>query len=111
MAKWWDFAKYPEMVTLWPAIEAGIEILEKYYNKTKNSTAHIVSMCRFIYYHIWAGFKFNLDLNPCIKDEYFKVAWTETGQTQARTVMDMVVCIETTFYFYNSLILAALTVW
>jgi hypothetical protein len=28
-----------------PAISAGIESLEKYYNKTDNSPAHIVSMC------------------------------------------------------------------
>jgi len=57
MAKWWDFENDPEMMTLWPAIEAGIESFEKYYNKTNNSTAHIVSMCRCIYYQLLIFFR------------------------------------------------------
>ena len=45
LADWRKFATDRRMVTLRPAIEAGIGSLEKYYNKTDNSPAHIVSMC------------------------------------------------------------------
>ena len=45
MAEWQGFPNDPEMAALWPAIKAGIESLEKYYNKTDNSPARIVSMC------------------------------------------------------------------
>ncbi|KAG1811956.1 hypothetical protein EV424DRAFT_1349513 [Suillus variegatus] len=61
--QWQTFSEDPKM--------AGIMNLEKYYNKTDNSPAHIVSMSN--------GY-FILDLNPCIKDEYFNVAWTKDGQ-------------------------------
>ncbi|KAG1898807.1 uncharacterized protein F5891DRAFT_981479 [Suillus fuscotomentosus] len=60
---------------------AGIMNLEKYYNKTNNSPAHLVSMSN--------GY-FILALNPCIKDEYFNVTWTKDGQQQALTVMEKV---------------------
>ena len=36
------------MIELWPAIEAGIDSLEKYYNKMDDSPVHIVSMCKCI---------------------------------------------------------------
>jgi len=38
---------YPTMIKLWPAIEASIESLEKYYNKIDDSPIHIVSMCKW----------------------------------------------------------------
>jgi hypothetical protein len=46
IAKWKEFAADPNMFQLWPAIEAGLESLEKYYNKTDDSPVHIVSMCK-----------------------------------------------------------------
>jgi hypothetical protein len=42
---WRSFATDPKMVVLQPAIEVGIESLEKYYNQTDNSPVYIVSMC------------------------------------------------------------------
>ena len=33
MAKWWDFANNPKIMTLWLAIGAGIESLKKYYKQ------------------------------------------------------------------------------
>jgi hypothetical protein len=45
LAEWRVFSHDPRMIALWPAIEAGIESLEKYYNKTDNSPAHIISTC------------------------------------------------------------------
>jgi hypothetical protein len=39
------------------------------------------------------GLNFTLDLNPCIKDEYFNVAWIKDGQQQALAVMEKVVCV------------------
>ncbi|KAG1869099.1 ribonuclease H-like domain-containing protein [Suillus tomentosus] len=74
IVKWHSFAADPNMAVLRPALEAGIESLKKYYNKTDNSPVHIVSMY----------------LNPCVKDEYFKVVWSDEGQTQARIVMEQV---------------------
>ncbi|KAG1724900.1 uncharacterized protein EDB91DRAFT_1255039 [Suillus paluster] len=74
IAQWQIFSEDPGMAVLRHAIQAGIANLEKYYNKTDNSPAHIVSMY----------------LNPCIKDEYFNVAWTEDGQQQALAVMEKV---------------------
>ncbi|KAG1802801.1 uncharacterized protein HD556DRAFT_1206934, partial [Suillus plorans] len=44
LAQWHEFSADPRMITLWPAIEAGIESLKKYYNKTDNSPAHVVLM-------------------------------------------------------------------
>jgi len=32
-----------------------------------------------------------IDLNPCVKDEYFKAAWTMSGQEQAGKMMVKVV--------------------
>jgi len=54
--KWRECAADPDMAVFWAAIEAGIESLEKYYNKTENSPVHIVSMCMFfviLTLHIW----------------------------------------------------------
>ncbi|KAG1834972.1 hypothetical protein DFJ58DRAFT_847502 [Suillus subalutaceus] len=62
--RWQTFSEDPKMA-------AGITNLEKYYNKTDNSPAHIVSISQFLH-----------------KDEYFNVAWTEDGQRQAFTVME-----------------------
>jgi hypothetical protein len=45
IAKWQQYASDPDFVTFWPAIEAAIDSLEKYYNKSDNSPVHIVSMC------------------------------------------------------------------
>ncbi|KAG2739437.1 hypothetical protein P692DRAFT_20755601, partial [Suillus brevipes Sb2] len=45
LAKWRELSADLRMVTLWPAIEAGIKSLERYYNKTDNSPAHNVPMC------------------------------------------------------------------
>ena len=45
MARWCAFAKADEMAVLQPAIYAGIESLEKSYNKSNNSPIHIISMC------------------------------------------------------------------
>lgn len=45
IAKWKDFAADLKMFQLWSAIEAGLESLKKYYNKTDDSPVHIVSMC------------------------------------------------------------------
>jgi hypothetical protein len=45
MAKWRAFAETDKMASLQPAIYAGIESLEKYYNKSDNSPIHIISMC------------------------------------------------------------------
>lgn len=92
------------MIELWPAIEAGIESLEKYYNKTDDSPVHIVSMCKHIiscqlmavklefYPSLNICFLSVLDLNPCLKNEYFNIAWTPIGQKQACEVMEKVVC-------------------
>jgi hypothetical protein len=33
-----------------------------------------------------------VDLNPCLKNEYFNIAWTANGQKQACEVMEKVVC-------------------
>ncbi|KAG0703363.1 hypothetical protein DFH29DRAFT_874486 [Suillus ampliporus] len=74
IAKWHSFAADPKMMILQPALEAGIKSLKKYYNKTDNSPVHIVSMY----------------LNPCVKDEYFKVAWSDNGQRQDCLVMEQV---------------------
>ena len=46
ISKWKGFATDPNMLQLWPAIEAGLESLEKYYNKTDDSPVHIVSVCK-----------------------------------------------------------------
>jgi|SRR5882762_1287581 len=48
ISKWKEFANDPTMIELWPAIEAGIESLKKYYNKTDDSPVHIVLMCKCI---------------------------------------------------------------
>ncbi|KZP32734.1 hypothetical protein FIBSPDRAFT_722512, partial [Athelia psychrophila] len=45
IAKWRELSLLPEFRDLWPALEAGIESLEKYYNKTDASPVYIVSMC------------------------------------------------------------------
>ncbi|KAG2123483.1 hypothetical protein DEU56DRAFT_49781 [Suillus clintonianus] len=45
IVRWQTFSKDPKMAVLRHAIHAGITNLEKYYNKTDNSPAHIVSMC------------------------------------------------------------------
>ncbi|KIK43317.1 hypothetical protein CY34DRAFT_82037, partial [Suillus luteus UH-Slu-Lm8-n1] len=47
IAQWQIFSEDPEMAVLQHAIQAGITNLQKYYNKTDNSPAHIVSMCLF----------------------------------------------------------------
>jgi hypothetical protein len=45
IGKWQEYANTPEMAMFRPALEAAIESLKKYYNKTDNSPVHIVSMC------------------------------------------------------------------
>jgi len=45
IVQWQKFSEDTKMAALRLAINAGIESLEKYYNKTDNSPAHIVSMC------------------------------------------------------------------
>jgi hypothetical protein len=32
-----------------------------------------------------------IDLNPCVKDEYFKLFWTESGRRDAQKIMEKVV--------------------
>jgi len=44
IAKWQEYASDPNFITFWPAIEAAIDSLEKYYNKSDDSPIHIVSM-------------------------------------------------------------------
>ncbi|KAG1818336.1 hypothetical protein EV424DRAFT_1556667 [Suillus variegatus] len=60
---WQILPSYKYLLAQW-SIEAGIKSLKKYYNKTDNSPVHVVSMY----------------LNPCLKDEFFMVAWTVDGQ-------------------------------
>jgi hypothetical protein len=92
------------MAALWPAINLGIASLEKYYNKTDNSAAHVILMCAYAYCRrILINFSHHhsSDLNPCIKDEYFRVAWTPNGQEQAHIVMEkMVSCVCIIFYVF-----------
>lgn len=45
MASWQAMLNDPEFLPLHPAISAAMETLEKYYNKTGDSPAHIISMC------------------------------------------------------------------
>ncbi|GBE77502.1 hypothetical protein SCP_0103770 [Sparassis crispa] len=71
---WQEMAKRADMYALKEAILIGVITLEKYYNKTDNSSAHIVK----------------LYLNPCIKNEYFIAFWDSDGQVHAQTVMEAV---------------------
>lgn len=50
--KWKEYGSDVDMQVLWTAIEAGVDSLEKYYNKTENSPAHIVAMCTKFYYYV-----------------------------------------------------------
>jgi hypothetical protein len=43
--KWHTLSQNTRMAPLKSAYEAGILMLEKYYNKTENSAANIVSLC------------------------------------------------------------------
>lgn len=45
MTEWHQLANDPDMEPLRPAIMKGLSTLEKYYNKTENSPAHVVAMC------------------------------------------------------------------
>jgi len=93
------------MAALWPAINLGIVSLKKYYNKTDNSTAHIISMCAYVGCRqmiIKFSHHHSADLNPCIKDEYFHVTWTTDGQEQACIVKEkMVSCVCIIFYVFT----------
>jgi hypothetical protein len=60
IAQWRALAEDPKMAILELAINAGIESVEKYYNKTDNSPAHIVSMCSL---HLTIHICFPLELN------------------------------------------------
>lgn len=74
IGKWKDFTNNDDFRALRPALEAGLEKIEKYYEKAVRSPASIVS----IY------------LNPCLKGEYFKRFWMEEGQEHARETMETV---------------------
>lgn len=50
--KWKEYSSDVDMQVLWTAIEAGVDNLEKYYNKTENSPAHIVAMCTKCYCYV-----------------------------------------------------------
>ncbi|KIJ54617.1 hypothetical protein M422DRAFT_240705 [Sphaerobolus stellatus SS14] len=54
-----NFANDESFSELWPAIEAAIKVLKKYYNKADQTTVNIVCLM----------------LNPAIKLEYIKVHW------------------------------------
>jgi regulator of sigma D len=47
LAKWRQYANDPDMSEFWPALEAAIESVQKYYNKSDNSPVNIVSLCKF----------------------------------------------------------------
>ncbi|RDB20358.1 hypothetical protein Hypma_012704 [Hypsizygus marmoreus] len=72
MSQWRNLADRPDMKPIRHAILLGVKHLEKYYNKSDNSSANILS----IY------------LNPCTKDAYFANRWNFSGQEHARTVME-----------------------
>jgi hypothetical protein len=47
LSRWRQYALDLDMIEFWPALEAAIESVEKYYNKSDNSPVNIVSLCTF----------------------------------------------------------------
>ncbi|RDB25436.1 hypothetical protein Hypma_008116 [Hypsizygus marmoreus] len=72
MSQWHNLADRPDIKPIRHAILLGVKYLEKYYNKSDNSSANILS----IY------------LNPCTKDAYFANHWNFSGQEHACIVME-----------------------
>ena len=88
-----------DMIEFWPALEAAIENVEKYYNKSDNSPVNIVSLCMFSSLNVFIILMEIIisDLNPCIKDKYIKAAWDIQGQSDAWKTMEKIVSFNEIF--------------
>ncbi|RDB15635.1 hypothetical protein Hypma_004007 [Hypsizygus marmoreus] len=74
MSQWCNLTNQSDMKPIQHAILLGVKNLEKYYNKSDNSSANILS----IY------------LNSCIKDAYFANRWNFSGQKHAHIVIECI---------------------
>lgn len=92
MDKWKKYCNDADYYVLWPALEYGIAVLEKYFGKATATSMHIVNLCTsFISAPVFDAHFATTDLNPATKEEYFNTFWTVEGQIHARTVMEDVV--------------------
>jgi hypothetical protein len=76
-----------------PALEAAMEKLNKYYKRTAESDAHIITMGLCSYIHIYVIFTLlYLALDPRKKFSHFKKNWDLTLQEEVKELVKTKVC-------------------
>ncbi len=83
----------PKYVPFADALQAATEKIADYYDKTGDTDAYVISMCRFLMSasNSRSHYLIPSDLTPNMKGMYFKKNWDASLQRKAKTLMEKVV--------------------